>query len=274
MPSRESIKTVKKPEVKKPVKTFTVTPWDSSNEGEKILLYSETGMGKTTLSAMAPRPVFIGLDEGGRKIRHPITNELLNVIPDIETFEDVRAALQQPDLFKDGETAVIDTVTILEDFAYPYLFRNIPKENGTKVTNIVMYGYNKGYQHLYDAMKLILVDCDRLIHQGKNVILVAQSVSNRVSNPGGDDYLRDGPRLYAGKPSVEALYCEWADHILRIGFQDMLVEDKKIRGTTTRVIFAKQELHFRAKSRTIEEPIIAFADKTDDSIWKFIFGEQ
>lgn len=249
-------------------------PWDSSNEGERILLYSETGMGKTTLSAMAPRPAFIGIDEGGRKIRHPVTGELLNFIPNVETYEDVRAVLQQANSFKDVDTVVIDTVTILEDWAYPYLFNNIPKENGTKVSNIVMYGYNKGYQHLYDAMKLILADCDRLIHQGKNIILIAQSVPNRVSNPGGDDYLRDGPRLYAGKPSIEALYCEWADHILRIGYQDTLVEDKKIRGNTTHVIFTKQELYFRAKSRTIEEPIIAFKDKTDDSIWKFIFGDE
>ncbi len=257
-----------------PAKKFTVEAWDAAQEGEKILLYADTGMGKTTLSALSPNPVFLGLDEGGRKIKHPVTGEPLRVVEGIETYQDVRDVLQQTTIFNDSDTVVIDTVTILQDLAIPHMLATIPKEKGDKAKNIVAYGYNKGYQHLYDLMKFILQDCDRLIHHGKNVILVAQATPNRVSNPGGEDYLRDGPRLYAGKPSVEALYCEWADHILRIDYQNVWAEDKKAKGDTTRIIYTKPEVYFRAKSRTIDEPIISFADKTDSSIWKFMFGGE
>ena len=85
-------------------KTFQVAVWGSDNEGEKIIMYADSGMGKTTLASMLPTPTFAGLDDGGRKIRHPITGEKLKNIPGIETFADFRAATQQQDLFNDYET--------------------------------------------------------------------------------------------------------------------------------------------------------------------------
>lgn len=259
--------------VRKTAKNFKVGAWDAANEGEKILIYADTGMGKTTLAALSPNPVFLGLDEGGRRIKHPVTGEPLRRVENIETYQDVRDVLQQVTLFNDSETAVIDTVTILQDLAVPHMLANIPKEKGDKARNIVAYGYNKGYQHLYDLMKFILQDCDRLVHQGKNVILIAQAAPNRVSNPGGEDYLRDGPRLYAGKPSVEALYCEWPDFVLRIDYQNIWAEDKKAKGDTTRVIYTQPEVYFRAKSKNLtpKQAVVSFETPQDDSIWKFIF---
>ncbi len=272
---------VKKPNLPPPAarpapavaKNFTPESWDGS-DAEKILLYADTGMGKTSLSLLAPKPVFLGLDDGGRKLRHPVTGEPLKRIPNLETFADVRAALQQVDLYDNYETINIDTVTILQNWAEPYTFATVPGPKGSKVTNIEGYGYNKGYKHLYDTMNHILSDCDELVRRGKNVIMIAQAIPNRISNPGGEDFLRDGPRLYAGKPSIEALYCEWADHILRIDYINAFTKDKKISGDTSRAVFVQPELHFRAKSRTVEEPVVSFEDNADDSIWKFIFGGE
>ena len=50
----------KRPTTTKPKKSFTIQPWDGSKAGEKILLDGNTGMGKTTLSAMAPATAAIG----------------------------------------------------------------------------------------------------------------------------------------------------------------------------------------------------------------------
>lgn len=252
-------------------KTFTIGDWDS-NGGERILWYGDTGIGKSSINLMAPKPVFLGLDEGAGRLHHPVTGKPPKRIENLETFADVRAALQQVDLFDSYETVVIDTVTILQDWAEPHMFATVPGPKGITVRNIEGYGYNKGYKHLYDKMKEILVDCDNLIRLGKHVSLIAQATPNRISNPGGEDFLRDGPRLYAGKPSIEALYCEWADHILRIAYQDSFVKEKKISGETTRAVFTQPEVYFRAKSRTISEPVVSFEDPADDSIWVFIMG--
>jgi len=132
-------------------------------------------------------------------------------------------------------------------------------------------------QPLYDMMKLVLQDCDALIRKGKNVILIAQSTPHNVPNPGGEDFIRQGPRLVSRKnANVEALYCEWADHIFHIGYQFLNVDKKKkATGSGGRAIFVHPEPHFRAKSRTLglDKAVVSFEDPTDDSIWTFLFAD-
>jgi hypothetical protein len=237
-------------------------------------------MGKSTLAALSPKSVFLDLDNGCTKLRHPATNELLKVIPDVLTFEDVRAVLQQPDIFNGYDTVVIDNVTVLQDWAEQTVCKTIAMKGGQHATNIEGYGYKEGYKHLYDVMRFILQDCDTLARQGKNVILIAQANPNKIANPGGEDFLCQGPRLYAGKPSVESLFCEWCDHTLYINYQDVFVsKTKKASGGSTRAIYSQPEIYFRAKSRQLKNgnflpPVISFESKTDDSLWKFMFGEK
>ncbi len=252
-------------------KTFEVEPWET-NDGQRILIYADTGMGKTSLALLAPKPVFLGLDEGGADFINPVTNELIKCIPNIEDYQDVRTVLHQPDLFTAYETVVIDTVTVLQDWSATHAVATIPTEKGAMVKNLVGYGYNKGYEHLYNVMKDILTDLDRLIHQGKNVILIAQGAIHNVPNPSGEDFLRDGLRLHVDKSwDIESLYCEWCDHIFRIAYLNSFAKAKKITGTTERAVFIQPEVYFRAKSRTIHRPTAPFESTSDDSIWKILF---
>lgn len=257
-------------------KSFTIAPWNGAGEGEKIILYADSGMGKTTLASMAPAPVFIGLDDGGRRIRHPKTGEPIAAFEGVETFQDVRDVLQQPELFSEYKTVVLDTITVLQDLAVPHMLNTVPNEKGSKVSSIVAYGYGKGYQHLYDVMKLILQDCDRLVRMGKNIIFIAQAGPHKVPNAGGEDYLRSGPRLYSGTPSVEGLYCEWADHILLIDYQSTAVEKRKAVCDENRAVFTKGQIYFRAKSRTLtsEQAVVSFTTPDDDSMWQLIFNQE
>lgn len=275
------IPTVKPAVQNSPIKRFTVQPWNIV-EGERTIVYGDTGIGKTSLCALAPKPVFLGLDEGGSKYRHPVTDEPLKRVPNLSTFEDVRAALQQVNLYDDYETVIIDTITILEDWAESYVVANIPTDKGAKVKNILGYGYNKGYKHLYNTMKLILQDCDDLIRRNKNVILIAQAALHNVPNPSGEDFYRAGLRLHVDKTwNIESLYCEWADDIFRIDYHEAFVKEKKVTGSTQRAVFIQPELYFRAKTRTplYDEDgnllsVVSFADQTDNSIWQFVFGDK
>ena len=257
-----------------PSKSFVIEDWNSPNDGKRILLYADSGMGKTTLASLAPKPVFIGIDDGGKLLVDDAGKKLRHV-PGIKSFGDVRAAMLA-DIYQDDETVVIDQATYLEEWAVDHVLATIPNDRGTIMDSIIRYGYNKGYRHLYDVMKLILQDADSLIHRGKNVIIIAQMTANKVANPGGDDFLREGPRLYAGTPSIESLYCEWADHVLRIGYLFLSVKDRKATsGENKRAIFVHAEPHFRAKSRTLTESkyaVVSFEDVKDDSIWRFMFG--
>ena len=202
-------------------------------------------------------------------------------IPNISTFEDVRAALNAC-LTLDCETVVIDTGTILEAWAEQYVLKTVAGPQSSKAVNMESYGYGKGYKHLYDAMRLPLLDCDKLIEASKNVIVICQSVNNKIANPAGDDYLCNEPRLYHDrKYSVLLLWCEWADHILRIDYQGTWVTKKdkkdtygKVSGDTTRVVQTKEETYYKAKSRTLDEPLISFSTKDDDSLWTLLFNKR
>jgi len=270
-------------------KTFRVASWTGAGQGEKIVGYGPSGVGKTTLFSMLPNAIFLGLDDGGRKITHPRTGEPLRAVEGVETFADLRLALAQRDLFKAGDSLVIDTFTVAEQLAEPYMFETIPHEKGGRVNSIEGYGYGKGYTHLFDTMKLVLQDCDALVRRGVNIGLICQSMAVRKANPAGVDYLYDGPKLShptSEKNSVRLLVCEWADHVLNINYDAQVQagrDDKlgKAVGEVKRYVYFRPQPHFFAKSRTLnladdqghEVGAVTFDSPQDHSIWTFMFGE-
>ena len=264
-------------------KTFTTNPWTGSGQGEKIGIYGGSGVGKTSLAAIMPNPIFLGVDDGGRKIRHPVTGEPLQYVEGVETFEDTRDALAQTDLWPVGSSCVIDTFTVLENLAEPYMFKHLKHEKGQFVSSLEGYGYGKGYTHLFETMRLILQDLDQLVRRGVNVCLICQNMAVKRANPGGMDFLEDGPKLShpsSEKNSVRLHMCEWADHIFRVGYYETAVQGPenarvgKIIGSTTRAIYTMPEVHFFAKTRTLTDPVVSFETPEDDSIWRLLFPEQ
>jgi len=252
--------------------------------------YGTTGIGKTTLFSMMPDAIFIGLDDGGRRIINPLTQKPIQHVPGVVTFDDVRMALQQPSLFPKGSSCVIDTATLIEQVAEQWVLDNVPLPKGGKAKNIKHYGWNDGSSHVLDAMRLFLQDLDSLIRRGVNVGLICQEQAITVANPEGTDYLQACPKLHHDRQkSVVDEVCAWADQVFRVSYLNTAVaagENQAIgrikTADTTRVISIQGAQYFRAKSRTLNqfvdeggEPIesVAFDTPDDDSIWSFIFPE-
>lgn len=265
-------------------KKFQIQEWDGSKSGEKIVLYGETGMGKTTLASMAPNPVFIGLDDGGRKLTNPKTGELLNHIPGVNTFADVRAALNDCLEF-DCETVVIDTITLLQSpLAEQHTFDTVPTRDdknrvSKKAENIEDYGYGKGYKFLWNTMRLPLLECDKLSAAGKHIICIAQLMCHKLYNDAGQEYLKEGPQLYHSEKnwSILKAWTEWSDHIFRIRSLDkrVLSGNKKAISSTERVIDTFGDNTFYAKNRgdALGGQPVSFSAKDDDSLWQLLFNK-
>jgi len=273
-------------------KTFSTAAWDGAGEGEKIIIYGASGRGKTTLATLSPAPIFLGLDDGGRKIRHPETGEPVQHVPGVETFEDVRDALRQPGLFDGAKSIVIDTGTALELLAMDWVVENVAHEKGKPITRIEDYGYGKGYQHMFDTMRLIFQDLDGQVRQGRNAIILCQQCPQVIANTAGSNYLQDGPKLYAPGPDSKQTFttrgfaCEWADHVFKVDYlQQQVVGARtdsdgkehagKVKGTTERAIFVMPtDPSYVAKTRTLTDPLISFESPADDSLWQLMFPQE
>lgn len=266
-------------------KTFSVTTLGGETDGEKILLYGKSGLGKTTLASMVPNAVFVPLDDGARKIINPLTGKRVSGIPEVETFDDLRDATRQAvsGLVPKGGALVIDTITRVLPLAEQWVVDNVPLEKGGRAKNIEHFGYGKGYRHVLDAIRNWLTDLDALIRSGRHVILLAQLDQAVVPNPAGLDYYEEVPKLIENKQGpIRTEVCEWVDHIARIGYLNIDVDKDdakaragKVSGESDRAVFTGGAQYFTAKSRPIDghslPPIIGFSGPADNSLWQFVF---
>lgn len=268
-------KTVSAARVKK---NFSVGKPD--RRGKKIIVYADSGMGKTTVAMLLNDPIFVPTDNGVDVMVHPVTGEQLNIVkPYVRDFYDIRDVINS-NTFDPHEDIVFDTVTEVVRWAAPYTCETVHKsksEGGGTAKHLEDYGWRNGWRHWFETMELFLSDLNQWVYKGKNVVLLAQSNAAKINNDGGADYLKAAPDLYHGKSdSILNLVTQWSDHIFRINYTNLVVDKQKVSTSEQRAIFIHGRAEFMAKSRTISSdfPCVEFKDKTDDSIWRLLFGGE
>lgn len=270
----------------RPAKTFSIGTHGTTGDGAKIILYGKTGNGKTTLASLRENIVFLSMTDGQQRVVNPITGKECQVVQGIRDFYDVRDALHQKGLFPDKCSICVDTVTKLEAVTEQYIYDNYPApgKSGGRATHMRGYGWDAG-AHRLDAIRLLITDFDPHVAVGRDVILLAQQSQVKISTSAGLDYYEDGPKLdHNNQQSSRMEICEWADHVLRIGYLgfDVTTNDDKARvgkvvaGDLERAVFAGGQAHFLAKTRLINgkrlPPVVSFANERDDSLWQMIFN--
>lgn len=244
---------------------FTVTTGRVA-AAQKVVIYGPGGIGKSSLARLAPNPVVLDIE--GSTNRMDVAR-----IAGIETWSDLRECLRSPALDGFG-TVVIDSATKAEEMAVAHTLATVKSDKGQQVASVEGYGFGKGYQHVYDTFLHLLVECDRHIRAGRNVVLVAHVCTAKVPNPKGDDFIRYEPRLQQtkeGKASIRNRVVEWADHVLFVGY-DVASEDGKGIGGGTRTIFTKELPTHIAKVREAGTPIEdrAYQGPDDGAIWPLL----
>jgi len=231
---------------------------------QRVVIYGSGGIGKSSLAALAPNPVFIDIESGTRELD-------VRRFDGIETFEDLRALLHSDKL--DGfQTIVLDSATKAEELAIAFTLATIPHEKGHYIQRLEGYGFSKGLGHVYDTYMLLLQDLDRQIRKERNVVLIAHDCINDVPNPVGEDFIRYEPHLQSpksGKSSIRNRVVQWADHVLFIGY-DVVAKDGKGHGGGTRTIWTTERPDHVAKSRSVAEPVLF--NLGDDTIWTMLLG--
>jgi hypothetical protein len=151
----------------------------------RICIYGRPGIGKSTLTASFPSPLFILTEETGL--------ENIDALPVFEEFTSLWSAVKQLISVEDlpYKTIVVDSITKLDNLIVRYILDDPANgKRGEKATTLTSAcgGYGAGYSRaeaLHRAFKAML---DKLQDRGITVIYVSHVAVKTVKTPDHEDY--------------------------------------------------------------------------------------
>lgn len=179
--------------------------------GRFLMLYSPPGMGKTTLAAQFPAPVFITTSGEQGIYLYKERNLVHSDIPIIQLeplapHDEIPAgghpgylrcmtAMQR---FRDGnhdrQTLVIDSTSGLQDICYQHCASMLfDGDMDSKDFTAYYAGYTKAAEAFWSSE--LLSTMLEIVAKGYNVVLIAHSTYKPVNNPNGPDYDQYRPEL-------------------------------------------------------------------------------
>lgn len=207
----------------------------------RAVLYGPHGVGKTTFSIGAPKPILLPTEDGVGLLdvaRFPLLRSYTSVL------EAARLLLVHDVPY---ETLVIDTLDALE----PLVWERVREQTGKRVED---HGYGKGYILAAEAWKEILDLLDELRGtKGMGVVLIAHSEIRSYQSPEHDAYDRYVMRL---QKRARELVSDWADAVLFVNYRVHTIKTEsgwtsvtRGIGTGERVLCTTERPAFAAKNR-------------------------
>jgi len=152
----------------------------------------DAGIGKTTLAATFPKPVFIRIEDGLQAVPEEIRPDAFPVVNKVdELWEQLRALITEEHEYK---TVVIDSVTQLEQLFGQHVLDSDPKE--PKSLAQAMGGYGAGFMAVGALHGRVRKAAQKLNEKGLNVIFIAHSDVSTIELPDSDPYSRYDLRLH------------------------------------------------------------------------------
>jgi AAA domain-containing protein len=145
------------------------------NRAQRITIYGPNGIGKTSLAAQFPLPIFLDTEDG-------TTHQDLTRIqtPTEEAFFDALRVLGSEE--HSYKSLVIDPIDVAEKFNRERVLKR------HKIKNIEDFGYGRGWTYLREEFDLFLCGClDGFIRRGMHVIAIGHSTVKRIQPPGLSD---------------------------------------------------------------------------------------
>ena len=205
----------------------------------KVVIYGPEGIGKSTLAAQFPTPVFI--DTENSTTRMDVAR--IEYIPNWEGLEG--AVLQLYNEEHDFKTLVVDTA----DWAELMCVKQVCRDN--KVSSIENIGYGKGYTFLMEYFKKLLEELDLLLQKkSMNIVFTAHAKMRKFEQP--DElgaYDRWEMKL---SRQVAPMLKEWADMVLFANYKTDVIKttegSRKAQGGK-RVMYTRHHPCWDAKNR-------------------------
>jgi hypothetical protein len=154
-------------------------------------ILGDAGMGKTSLAATFPNPIFIRAEDGLQAISEDERPDAFPVIGSAkELWEQLTALVTEE---HDYQTLVIDSVTALERLFIQDVIDNDPKK--PKSINQANGGYGAGLQAVSVMHQRVRKAAGMLVDKGMHVVFIAHADTETIELPDSDPYTRYSLRL-------------------------------------------------------------------------------
>lgn len=189
---------------------FTITTGLISKP-QRVLIYGPEGIGKSTLAAAMPEPIFIDIEQGTAHL------DVMRIdTPDMWStlLDEVRYITRN---VTQASTIVIDTADAAERLCQRFVCAKREKRN------IEDFGYGKGYVYAVEEFNNLLIALNGAVQAGFNVVVIAHSQLRKFERP---DELGayDRYELKLDK-RVATLVKEWADAVLFCDYETFVSRD-------------------------------------------------
>ena len=176
---------------------------------QKVVIYGAEGIGKSSLAAKFPDPLFIDTEGGTahmdvRRIDKPESwEELLAIVKEVAVTKDV------------CKTLALDTADWAEQLVTTYICAKY------KQNSIESFGYGKGYTYLGEEFARLLGAFDTVLASGIHVVVTAHAKMRKFEQP-DEMGAYDRWEMKLSK-QVAPLLKEWCDLLLFCNYQTYIV---------------------------------------------------
>lgn len=231
-----------------------------SAQPPRIMLHAVHGIGKTSLAAGMPNPVFLQTEDGLGMIDAQTFGLL-------RSFNEVMEALGS--LYSethDFKTVVLDSVDWLE----PLIWAETCRANNW--SSIEQPGYGKGFAAAIDTWRVVLEGFNALRDErGMAIMLIAHTAPVRFDSPEVEAYDRYQPKL---QKAASALLQEHVDCVWFLNYRVSILKDNKkdpnsrarAVGGGQRVLYTTERPSHLAKNRFRMPDSIPLPDDPD-AMW-------
>lgn len=169
----------------------------------------DAGLGKTSLAATFPKPIFIRAEDGLQAIPKSNRPDAFPVVSTIDNLWDQLTSLIKEE--HDYKTLVIDSVTQLDNLFMNHIVDTDPKK--PKTITQALGGYGAGFQALSSLHGRVRKAASILNEtKGMNIVFIAHSETETIELPDADPYTRYNIRMQ--KKSVS----HFVDNVDMVGY--------------------------------------------------------
>lgn len=212
----------------------------------KVVAYGPEGIGKSTLAAAMPSPLFVDCEGGTDQLdvaRLPAPTSWQMLLDEVRDVRDGAGS-------HTFGTLVIDTVDAAERLCTEAVVASDPGKR-----SIEDWGYGKGYVLVKERFSELVALLGEVVDRGVNVVLLGHAILSKVERPEeANSYDKWSMKLVDTKRvSNAALVKEWADMVLFLDYKVYVSKDDRSGKVTAagrrRVVKTTHDATYDAKNR-------------------------